>query len=180
MVILKIFLVIVTIMYPFLVYFGLTHFDSTFVLFFIITLLMIKGLTERRKHTRKIIFVAVVGMVVIAYFWGNQQGLKFYPVLVNAAMLLVFASSLYSGQPIIERIARLKEPDLPETGVSYTRKVTVVWCAFFTLNGFIALFTALWASDEAWLFYNGFFAYVLIGLLVTTEWIIRHRVKNKA
>ncbi|MGJ8648586.1 MAG: hypothetical protein ACSHXJ_16990 [Marinomonas colpomeniae] len=178
--ILKTFLVIVTIIYPFLVYFGLTHFDSTIVMFFIITLLMIKGLTEKKNHTRKVIFMAVFGMLVIAYFWGNQQGLKFYPVLVNAAMLLLFASSFYSEQSIIERMARIKEPNLSETGIRYTRKVTMVWCTFFTLNGFIALFTALWASDETWLFYNGFLAYVLIGILVTTEWIIRFRVKNKA
>lgn len=178
--ILKIILVIVTIAYPFIVYFGLTHFDSTVVMFFIITLLTIKGLTEKQHNTRKVIFVAVFGVLVIAYFWGNQQGLKLYPVLVNAAMLLLFTSSLYAKQSIIERMARLKEPDLPDSGVRYTRKVTMVWCVFFILNGLIALFTALWASNEIWLFYNGFLAYVLIGMLVITEWIVRYRVKHRA
>jgi uncharacterized membrane protein len=179
-VILKIILVIVTITYPFIVYFGLTHFDSTVVMFFILTLLIIKGLTEKQHNTRKVIFMAAFGVLVIAYFWGNQQGLKFYPVLVNAAMLLLFLSSLYSKQSIIERMARIKEPDLPESGVRYTRKVTIVWCMFFTLNGFIALFTALWTSNKIWLFYNGFLAYVLIGILVITEWIVRYRVKHRA
>jgi len=179
-VILKILLVIVTIAYPFIVYFGLTHFDSTLVLFFVIAWLMIKGLTEKQKNTRNVIFSAVFGVLVVAYFWGNQQGLKFYPVLVNAAMLLLFVSSLYAKQSIIERIARLKEPNLPETGVRYTRKVTMVWCVFFTLNGLMALFTTLWASNKIWLFYNGFLAYVLIGLLVVAEWIVRYRVKHKA
>lgn len=178
--ILKIILVIVTIAYPFIVYFGLTHFDSTVVMFFMITLLTIKGLTEKQRNTRKVIFVAVLGVLVIAYFWGNQQGLKLYPVLVNAAMWLLFTSSLYAKQSIVERMARLKEPDLPESGVRYTRKVTIVWCVFFTLNGLIALFTALWASNEIWLFYNGFLAYVLIGILVITEWIVRYRVKHRA
>ena len=178
--ILKIILVIVTIAYPFIVYFGLTHFDSTVVMFFMITLLTIKGLTDKQRNTRKVIFVAVLGVLVIAYFWGNQQGLKLYPVLVNAAMWLLFTSSLYAKQSIVERMARLKEPDLPESGVRYTRKVTIVWCVFFTLNGLIALFTALWASNEIWLFYNGFLAYVLIGILVITEWIVRYRVKHRA
>jgi uncharacterized membrane protein len=98
---------------------------------------------------------------------------------VNASMLLLFASSLYAKQSIIERMARLKEPNLPETGVRYTRKVTIVWCVFFTLNGLAALFTAFWTSNEAWLFYNGFLAYVLIGLLVVIEWLVRYRVKHK-
>lgn len=178
--ILKIILVIVTLAYPFIVYFGLAHFDSTIIMFFIITLLIVRGLTEKQHNTRKVMFVTAIGVLVVAYFWGNQQGLKLYPVLVNAAMLLLFASSLYAKQSIIERMARIKEPDLPESGVRYTKKVTIIWCVFFTLNGLIALFTALWASNEIWLFYNGFLAYVLIGVLVVTEWIVRYKVKQKA
>jgi uncharacterized membrane protein len=175
---LKIILVIVTLVYPFFVYFGLTHFDSTLVMFFVIALLMIRGFTETQKNTRSVIFTSAFGVLVVAYFWGDQQGLKLYPVLVNASMLLLFVSSLYAKQSIIERMARLKEPNLPETGVRYTRKVTIVWCVFFTLNGLVALFTAFWTSNETWLFYNGFLAYVLIGLLVVIEWIVRYRVKH--
>lgn len=176
---LKIILVIVSIVYPFIVYFGLTHFDSILVLFFIIALLMVRGFTEKQKNIRNVIFTSAFGVLVVAYFWGNQQGLKLYPVLVNASMLLLFFSSLYAKQSIIERMARLKEPNLPEAGVRYTRKVTIVWCVFFTFNGLIALFTTFWTSNETWLFYNGFLAYVLIGLLVVIEWIVRYRVKHK-
>ncbi|MGS0467370.1 hypothetical protein ACU8V3_09575 [Cobetia marina] len=42
-----------------------------------------------------------------------ELGLRAYPVLVNLAMLSVFATSLWRGMPVIERLARLKEPDLP-------------------------------------------------------------------
>jgi len=41
--------------YPFIVYFGLTHFDSTLVMFFVIALLMIRGFTEKQKNTRSVI-----------------------------------------------------------------------------------------------------------------------------
>lgn len=176
---LKIILVIATLAYPFLVYFGLTHFDSAVVMFFVVAVLMLRGLTEKQGATKKVIFASALGVLIVAYFWGNQRGLKLYPVMVNGAMLLLFASSLYAKQSIVERLARLKEPDLPETGVRYTRRVTQVWCVFFAANGFTALLTAFWASDEFWLFYNGFLAYVLIGLLAAVEWIVRHRVKHK-
>lgn len=178
--ILKIILVIVTLTYPFIVYFGLTHFDPTIIMCFIITLLIVRALTEKQHNTRKVMFVMAIGVLVVAYFWGNQQGLKLYPVIVNTAMLMLFTSSLCTKQSIIERMARIKEPNLPESGVRYTKKVTIIWCVFFTLNGLIALFTALWASNEVWLFYNGFLAYVLIGVLVVTEWIVRYKFKQKA
>lgn len=177
---LKSILVIVTIAYPFIIYFGLIHFDSTSVIVFVIALLIIRGVTEKQQNARKVIFTAAFGVLVAAYFWGNQQGLKLYPVLVNASMLLLFASSLYAKQSIIERIARLKEPNLPESGIRYTRTVTIVWCVFFALNGVAALLTTFWTSDKVWLFYNGFLAYVMIGLMIVGEWAVRYKVKHRA
>jgi uncharacterized membrane protein len=176
---LKSILVIVTIAYPFIIYFGLAHFDSTSVMFLIITLLVIRGIIEKQQNTRKVIFTAAFGVLVVAYFWGDQQGLKLYPVLVNASMLLLFASSLYAKQSIIERMARFKEPNLPESGVRYTRKVTIIWCVFFALNGLAALFTTFWASDKVWVFYNGILAYVLIAIMIVAEWVVRLKVKHK-
>ena len=63
----------------------------------------------------------------------------YYPVLVNAILLAVFAASLWRPPTVIERIARLREPDLPPAAVVYTRRVTIVWSVFFALNGAAAL-----------------------------------------
>ena len=38
----------------------------------------------------------------------------------------------YPKQSAIERIARLQHPDLPPEGVVYTRRVTQIWCVFFS------------------------------------------------
>lgn len=81
---------------------------------------------------------------------------------------------------MIERFARLHEPDLPESGVRYTRKVTFVWCAFFILNGAAALWTALQASLELWALYNGLIAYVLMGALLGGEFLVRGFVRKRA
>jgi len=56
---------------------------------------------------------------------------------------------------MIERLARLREPRLPQAAIAYTRRVTQVWCVFFAINGAIALVTAIWASDQVWALYNG-------------------------
>jgi uncharacterized membrane protein len=81
---------------------------------------------------------------------------------------------------MIERFARLSEPELSPAGVRYTRHVTQVWCAFFVVNGAIAAYTAAFASREAWALYNGLIAYVLMGVLFGGERLVRRRLMRIA
>jgi uncharacterized membrane protein len=106
--------------------------------------------------------------------------LKLYPVLVNAVMLSVFAYTLVSPPSMIERFARLREPDLPSQAIAYTRRVTQVWCVFFVVNGAISLATALWSSPAVWSLYNGVIAYLLMGLLLGGEYLVRLRFKRRS
>lgn len=111
--------------------------------------------------------------------WSNALlPLKLYPVLVNGALLGVFGYSLAHPPSLIERLARLQEPDLPAAAIVYTRRVTQVWCGFFILNGAIALGTALWASEAVWSLYTGVIAYGLMGLLFGGEYLLRLRFKR--
>lgn len=102
--------------------------------------------------------------------------LKLYPVLVNGALLAIFAASLWYPPPVAERIARLGYPDLPTEIVAYTRKVTRAWCVFFGANALTALWTAVWGSDDVWFYYNGIIAYLLAGLMFAGEWFLRRRL----
>jgi uncharacterized membrane protein len=79
---------------------------------------------------------------------------------------------------MIERLARLREPELPPEGVAYTRRVTQAWCVFFVFNGTVALATALWASEAAWSLYNGVIAYGLMGLMFGGEFLLRRRMRK--
>lgn len=111
--------------------------------------------------------------------WANALlPLKLYPVLVNAVLLAVFGFSLAVPPSMVERFARLREPDLPPAAVAYTKRVTQVWCVFFIFNGAIALGTALWASAEVWSLYTGVIAYILMGLLFGLEYLARLRFKR--
>lgn len=104
---------------------------------------------------------------------------KLYPVWVNLVMLAVFGFSLFRPPSVVERLARLQEPDLPPSGVRYTRQVTKVWCGFFVLNGAAAAYTAFFASDSTWALYNGLLAYVLMGCLMGIEWGVRQWVRRR-
>src|SRR5262245_25488864 len=116
----------------------------------------------------------------VAAVWSNLLlPLKLYPVLVNAALLGVFAYSLISPPSMIEHFARIREPNLPAQAIGYTRRVTQVWCIFFAVNGVIALITALWTSSATWMFYNGLIAYLAMGLLLAGEYVFRGHFKRQ-
>src|SRR5690606_15152058 len=106
--------------------------------------------------------------------------LRWYPVLVNLVMLGVFGITLIYGPPLIERLARLREPELPPKAVRYTRRVTQVWVLFFIFNATLATLLTLWAPLSWWTLYNGLSAYLLMGLLFAGEWLVRQRVRNSA
>ena len=112
---------------------------------------------------------------------GNEADwMLWYPVLVNASLLSVFGASLFSGMPVVERLARLglRGKPLPPEGVAYTRRVTAVWCGFFVVNGSIAVATILADDLTLWALWNGGLSYVAIGCLMVGEYLYRKLVKH--
>jgi uncharacterized membrane protein len=170
---------LLTLAYPFVVWFGIGRWDLRWLAGALLLIAVARALGTRDR--RWWIAAAGTGVLVVATLLANNAlPLKLYPVLVNAVLLGVFGLSLRFPPTLIERLARLQEPDLPPSGVAYTRKVTMVWCVFFVVNGAIALATALWASDKAWALYNGLIAYVLMGALFAGAGLVRGRVRARA
>ncbi|HHS9822490.1 TPA: hypothetical protein ACTW7J_003937 [Klebsiella quasipneumoniae subsp. quasipneumoniae] len=167
--------------WPFIIWFGLAHNSLQGLLPLMALMLFLRfRQTRRRAGALSVVtqIVAVAGMTlcIASYLLKTHQLLLFYPVVVNSVMLAVFGGSLWSRMPIIERLARLREPDLPERAVRYTRRVTQIWCAFFIINGGIALFTALYGDLSLWTAWNGMISYLLMGTLMAGEWLVRQRV----
>ena len=127
-----------------------------------------------------LILVAAVAIGALVMIFNSAQYLKFYPVCISGLMLILFAVSLIRPPTVIERLARIRIPDMPDAAIRYTRKVTIVWCGFFAINGCIALYTALYSSLEVWALYNGAISYALMGFLFAGEYLIRRRVQKKA
>lgn len=167
--------------WPFMVWFGLTH-NSLHWLLPLIALLLILRLWQAKRTAGPMRVVmqsaALVGIVlcIASTLLKTHQLLLFYPVVVNLLMLALFGGSLWTAMPLVERLARLRDPQLPPEGVRYTRRVTQVWCLFFIVNGSIALFTALQGNMRLWTAWNGIIAYGLMGLLMAVEWLVRRQV----
>ncbi|MDA7618199.1 hypothetical protein N8703_02745 [Verrucomicrobia bacterium] len=170
--------------YPLVVYFGLSRWGVSGVscvlgVLFLIRLII--GGKTKLTHLKVIVYLSgSVGLVLVLLSAAFRQAglILFYPVAVNVLMLLFFSGSLYQEQTVIERLARLREPEFPENGVRYTRTVTKVWCAFFMVNGAIAFITCFQAL-EVWTIYNGLISYLLIGMLFVSEFLTRRRIIKK-
>ncbi len=122
---------------------------------------------------------AVAVVVAIGWFDGGLSA-RLYPVAVNATLLIVFAASLFEPPTVIERLARITEPELPENAIRYCRNVTKVWCGFFLVNGLIASWTVYHADAVTWAVYNGMIAYIAAGLIFAVEVAFRRRMRRRA
>jgi uncharacterized membrane protein len=173
---LRVFYIAMVAMYPVLIYFGLQTINPRWLTLLLLLIaarhVLGKLLPPALRAVWGLCAVALVGITLIT---GSDAGLLLYPVLVNALMFMLFFGSWLKPPSIIEMIARMREPQLPEEGVRYTRKLTLVWCGFFVINGGIALAT-LSMSREWWTLYNGLISYLLMGGLFFGELFFRKRL----
>ena len=176
--ILNLLMVVITLAYPLVIGLGQDRFEPR-VLAILLLLLVVMRLHTLKLSAAWCWCVGGTLLLVVCALWLNAiLPLKFYPVVVNSTLLGLFAYSLLFPPSIIERWARLRNAELPARAISYTRRVTQVWCIFFAINGAVALITALWASAAVWTAYNGIVAYLLMGLLFAGEYCVRWRFKR--
>jgi uncharacterized membrane protein len=166
----------VSILYPLIAAIAVRAFGPEWVLAGLVVVLALRG---RIGFSRKIpggltwgLLLVAAGLALVALY-DRELSVRLYPAFMNAAMLLAFAQTLWRPPSMIERFARLVEPELPESGVRYTRAVTWVWVGFFAINGAVAAWTALYASWTTWTLYNGLIAYLAIGGLFLCEMLVR-------
>jgi len=167
---------VVSLAYPLIVYFGLQHFEPRWVAAFLVTMVLVRLFSYPTRSSFGIA-AAAISLGLLAWVGNVWLPLKLYPVGVNVFFLITFGLSLIYPPSAVERLARIKEPNLNAEGVIYTRRVTQVWVCFFVINGSFALGTAFWASDAVWTVYNGLIAYCLMGLLAGVELLLRRRLK---
>jgi len=168
---------VLTISYPFLIWFSLDYFQPRVLALILASLFGIRFLLSNSHGVMRFI-VPVCLLFLLAVAWLNQaDGLLIYPVFVSLLFFLVFSVSLVYPPTVVERLARLEDPNLPPKGVAYTRKVTQVWSAFFLTNAAVSLFTVWYGDRWLWSLYNGCVFYILMGLLMAAEMAVRRKVK---
>ncbi len=160
-------------------------FSLVIILFALIYFLIATSQKEKRKNFRLFAGTAILtGIGVLCFITNSSIFFKLYPVLINLVLLGSFGYTLFYPPVMIFRFALLQDKSikgsLAEKQIeAYCLNVTLIWCAFFLVNGAIALFTALFAKDIVWSVYNGFISYIFIGILFTGEFAVRKMVEKK-
>ncbi|MCH1931066.1 hypothetical protein L9G16_12825 [Shewanella sp. A25] len=171
---LQVLTALVLIAYPIAVYLGLNYLPPGTIALMLCGLLVARLMLQQQR-VKALALPLVVGIALTAGSFVAKQSewLLYYPVVINLSMLSLFGYSLHRGPSMIERLARLKEPDLPDEAIGYLKKVTLLWCGLFIFNGSMAAYTAAYTDLATWTLYNGLIAYLLMGCLLGGEWIYR-------
>lgn len=171
--------VIAVIAYPLVIYFGLSKFQVRAIAP-VLGAIALVGLLFRLKGARRAHWgavlpapLSVLALAFISAVFNDHRFILAMPVMVSVALLISFGGSLRRPISMVERFARLQNPELPDEHVIYCRSVTKVWCLFFVLNAGCAAALTLWAPLAWWTLYTGFIAYVLMGALGAAEYIYR-------
>lgn len=173
--------------YPFLVYFGRTYSGTSFLqppLLIVIALVLIglRLLAMRGPDGRPwLIGLAVAAMIlVILLAWNVGLAVLAYPVVISLTVAAIFGASLLWPPTIVERFARMREPELTPAAIAYLRGVTQVWLLFLLANAAIAAALGLWGSLHLWTLWTGLVSYLLMGALFLGELAWRHLVRARA
>jgi uncharacterized membrane protein len=165
--------------YPAAVYYGLTRFESRQVVWVLLPAVVITALVripaQRRAAYRDALKIpaGMAALLLLAALFDDRRFMLAMPVLISVVLLIGFAGSLFSEMPIVERFARAQVDTLSPAEVVYCRQVTIAWCVFFVVNGSLAGWLALRGTLSSWALYTGVLAYVLIGIMAATEYVIR-------
>ena len=118
------------------------------------------------------ILVAVAMLLALGLVDQGLAALA-YPSLISFAFAAAFALSLRHPPNLIERFARLRQPELPAAASTYCAQVTRLWATWLFANGVIAAALALSRNMELWLLWTSLLNYLISGALFGGEWLLR-------
>lgn len=171
------FVAVLGLLYPVAVLIGLRYLPPAALVGLLGAMLAVRLALGNRGSAELILGGAVLVALVLLGV-SPLVAVRIYPVLMSLGFAALFLYSLWHPPMIVERVARLAEPDLPESAMPYLRKLTLAWIAFFLTNAAIAAWTVAYGTVAEWTLYNGLISYLLIGLMFGGEYLIRPLVRR--
>ncbi len=132
----------------------------------------------RRGARGQVMLLAGGGAALASLALTGRGHLALYlpPMIITLSILALFAGSLQRGRtPLVTRMARLLEGELPPEVVRYTRGVTVAWALFLAAMNLELWLLALLAPPEIWSLFANFINYALLLLFFAGEYWLRRR-----
>ena len=200
----KVIFAALSVLYPVLVFCGLTFWDMSprrlslllvglaFVLFFNTTqgrrgaANSTQGASSNSANPFKdyALIVLMLACGCVSFFADSLLFLEFYPVLVSLSLLAFFGISLWKKPSFAFRMACLGDRNLSQSPERpfverYCDRVTFAWCVFFVFNALVALVTVWMGDTKIWSLYNGLISYILIGVFFAVEFMVRKMMQKK-
>jgi len=168
-------IILLTLIYPLLVYLGLQYVSpAIFGLLFLGLGIARFFLTKNKSDPLAIAILLGVGIYSLTLaILGWPWLLRLYPVVVSFGMAAMFALSLTRDVTVIESFAIAAGKTITANAKRYTRKSTMVWVIVLLVNGLIALYLAMFGSLAAWALYCGLLSYLFMGIFFLGEWLYR-------
>ena len=171
------------VVYPVLVYFGLAYLRPGFfgIALLVLALLRMRSISSSQRREWLIPLLLLTIYSVGIALSNSELLLRTYPVLMSLTVLYLFAKTLWQPPSMIERLAAMRGVEISPEGLhGYVQRLTLIWCVFLAMNAGVAAYTAIYSSLKTWAFYNGFLAYILMGILLIGEMIFRRFYKRRA
>lgn len=167
----------VFVLYPLIVVLGMTYLGVRWTALIILVFLgrRIAVLALQNKEGTRILLYQVLAMAAIvggAAASKSPFALRVAPFMISLTFIAVFATSLKTV-PIIERFARLADPNLSAAEVRYCKKLTKAWMGVLFANS-VLVFTAAFVEDKLiWTILVGPASYALLGSAFVVEYPYR-------
>lgn len=169
--------------YPFIVYAGIGHVPPAVFVGLALAVLAIRAIWLRGGGRDGMVSgaLAAVGLVLLALLSiDGMVAAKAYPVLMSLAFAAAFGWSLLFPPTLVERFAAMAGTVATAPARRYMRRVTLVWFVFLLANAGVSAWTTVAEDPAVWALYNGFLSYLLMGLLMGGEFLVRRWVRRRA
>jgi uncharacterized membrane protein len=143
-----------------------------------------RAFVAARRGPRLLAAVAGLGLVALvlrrpgaAAAWRRRALYLAQHVAIHVALALVFAVTLRPGQePLVSALARRVHDGLSPGMAGYTRKVTIVWSAYFVLMAATSLLLFAFAPFDVWAVFANLATPLAMVLLFVGEYLLRYRL----
>lgn len=176
----KIFSVAAIAAYPILLHLAVLS-DNNLAITLSLCIAFVFYLTLILKHSPKprplpIILILSASVLILAFRdMAARYVLISIPFLINIFLFVVFGRTLLAGrEPLIAQISRHERGGImPVELVTYTRRLTLVWTAYFAGAAIASLVLARYASLATWSTFANLANYVGLAVLFVGEYVYR-------
>lgn len=169
--------------YPFVIhYLVLNEYfqQASFYILTLVFLLVLQNIIQGHKWLAAILIVLtfIFGITL----WLDSQMVVFLPpILIPLALAYLFGKTLIGNNTAFITVLaqKIRNTDLDEREIKYTRKVTWLWFAFFIITIIEDILLAYFTDVATWSYVTNFVNYILVTGLFIIEYSVRRIVLSE-